>query len=102
MANEFNDVNAMLDDIKVSTDAGALRLGAVGVAITAQAARLQSVIDVLKQSGGMTATEKAALAAKVTEIKSGIEATNISLDDEVAILEATGVDPANPTPDPAV
>ncbi len=97
---EFDDMNALLDDIKTATDANAEHLGEIGVSLTAQAARLQEIIDALRAGGAMTPEQKAALATKAQSIKTAVEAATSSLDDEKALLEQTGVDPNNPTPEP--
>ncbi len=96
--SEFDDVNALLQDIKVATDDQAIRLGTVGTALTAQTGRLDALIDALKQGGSMTPEQMAALAATAAEIKGSIAAASSSLDDEVEVLRQTGVDPDNPTP----
>ena len=95
---EFTTVDAMLTDIRVSTDANAASVAAQGAKIDTASVRLQALIDLLKQSGGMTGAELDALAAKAAAIKADIDAASTGLDDEVAKLEATGVDPNNPTP----
>jgi len=95
---EFTTVDAMLTDIRVSTDANAASVAAQGAKIDTASVRLQALIDLLKQSSGMTGAELDALAAKAAAIKADIDAASTGLDDEVAKLEATGVDPNNPTP----
>ena len=98
MMAEFEDMDALLNDIKVSTDAQAVTLGNVGTALDGQSVRLQELIDALKAGGAMTPEQKAALAAKAASIKGAVDAASASLDDEVTRLEQTGVDPDNPTP----
>ena len=95
---EFDTVDALLNDLKVSTDANAAAVAVQGGKIDAASARLQLLIDTLKASGGMTGEQLTALAVKAAGIKADIDAASTSLDDEVAKLEATGVDPNNPTP----
>jgi len=95
---EFTTVDAMLTDIRVSTDANAASVAAQGAKIDTASVRLQALVDLLKQSSGMTGAELDALAAKAAAIKADIDAASTGLDDEVAKLEATGVDPNNPTP----
>jgi hypothetical protein len=95
---EFEDVDALLNDIKVSTDAQAVKLAAVGTELAAQGIRLQALVDELGTPGGLTPEQLAALAAKAAEIKGAVDAASSSLDDEVATLQATGVDPDDPTP----
>jgi len=95
---EFETVDALLNDIKASTDANAAAVSAQSVKIDAASVRLQGIIDTLRQSSGMTGDQLTALANKTAAIKTDIDASTTSLDDEVARLEATGVDPNNPTP----
>lgn len=99
MANEFNDMKALLNDIKVSTDASAARLTNVGSQIDVQMQRLTDLIAALKAAGsGMTAAEKAELVTDAEAIKASLANASGSLDDEVTRLTETGVDPVDPTP----
>ena len=95
---EFDTVDALLNDIKVSTDANAAAVATQSTKIDAAATRLQGIIDTLKASNGMTGDQLTALATKATAIKADIDTSTTALDDEVSRLEATGVDPNNPTP----
>lgn len=95
---EFDTVDALLNDIKVSTDANAAAVSTQSTKIDAASTRLQALIDTLKASNGMTGEQLTALANKAAAIKADIDSSTTSLDDEVAKLEATGVDPNNPTP----
>ena len=95
---QFDTVDALLNDIKAATDANAAAISTQGGKIDAASARLQALIDTLKQSGGMTGEQLTALANKAATIKTDIDTASSALNDEVARLEATGVDPNNPTP----
>lgn len=100
MTQQFNTVSALLADIKAATDQQAVRLGGVGEQMTAQGRRLQLLIDTLRTSPGMTAEELQQLANQAAGIKADVDASASSLDDEVDLLERTGVDEADPTPEP--
>ena len=97
LMNEFETMDALLNDIKEATDANAVRLTEVGVIVDAQSVRLQEIVDALR-SGALTAAQAAALATKAASIKSTVDGASASLDDEVTRLQNTGVDPSNPTP----
>lgn len=55
---------------------------------------LEKIANTMIQSSGMTPEEKAELRADADAIKAKLDATGVSLDDEVERLKSTGDDPA--------
>lgn len=114
MSQEFDTVDALLEDVKQATDQNAEAVEAQttaindqGTAIDGESSRLDVMIAELRNSNGMTGAELNAVAEKAASIKANISAakakivtSTTALNDEVERLKAVGVDPANPTPEP--
>lgn len=96
--NEFTEVSAMLDDFDAFTTTVGERLDTKAGMVRAEATRIGEVIAALKGNQPMTVAEKAAVVAKLTATKGRLDGFVASIDDEVELLKATGVDPVDPTP----